>query len=68
MPHPEIYAANASAAIFAPSVLRESLKKSCGLLPVGELEGVRWRMFVLTADKSRHPALDAVLRSAKELR
>jgi hypothetical protein len=49
-------------------VLRESLKKSYGLLPVGELEGARWRMFVLTADKRRHPALDAFLRSAKELR
>jgi LysR family transcriptional activator of nhaA len=68
MLHPEIYAAKAHAAIFAPSVLREALKKSYGLLPVGELEGVRWRMFALTADKSRHPALDAVMRSAKELR
>lgn len=68
MLHPEIYAAKAGAAIFAPSVLRESLKKSYGLLPVGELEGARWRMFVLTADKRRHPALDAFLRSAKELR
>ncbi len=68
MPHPEIYAAKAGVTIFAPSVLRQALKKSHGLLPVGELEGVRWRMFVLTADKSRRPALDAVMRSAKELR
>jgi LysR family transcriptional activator of nhaA len=68
MLHPEIYAAKAHAAIFAPSAFREALKKSYGLLPVGELEGVRWRMFALTADKSMHPALDAVMRSAKELR
>ena len=69
MPHPELYAAAAAAAIFAPAVLRESLKKSNALLPVGELEGARYRMYALTAGKSlRHPALDAVIRSAKELR
>lgn len=68
LPHPEMYAAAAGAAVFAPSVLRQSLKKSHGLLPVGELEGVRFRVFVLTGSKSfKHPALDAVTRAAKEL-
>jgi LysR family transcriptional regulator, transcriptional activator of nhaA len=69
MPHPEMYAASVSAAIFAPSLLRESLKKSQGLLPVGELEGLRWRMFLLAATKgTRHPGLDAVTCAAKGLR
>lgn len=69
MPHPEIYAAAAGAAIFAPSVLRESFKRSYGLLPVGRLEGTRWQLFAVTAGKSVRPAaLNAVLRSAKELR
>jgi LysR family transcriptional activator of nhaA len=69
MPHPEIHAAAAGAAIFAPSVLRESLKRSHGLLPVGSLEGARWQLFAVTAGKSLRPAaLDAVMRSAKELR
>jgi LysR family transcriptional activator of nhaA len=67
--HPESYAAAAGAAIFAPSVLRQSLKKSYGLLPVGGLEGARWRVFAVTAGKNfRHPGLDAVTRSARELR
>jgi LysR family transcriptional activator of nhaA len=69
MPHPEMYAASAGAAIFAPSLLRESLKKSHRLLPVGELAGLRWRMYVVTASKAiKHPGLDAVLRAAKALR
>jgi LysR family transcriptional activator of nhaA len=69
MPHPEIYAAAAGAAIFAPSVLRESFKRSHGLLPVGRLEGARWQLFAVTAGKNVRPAaLDAVMRSAKELR
>jgi LysR family transcriptional activator of nhaA len=69
MPHPELHAASARAAIFAPSLLRESLKKLHGLLPVGELEGLRWRLFLVTADKSlKHPGLDAVLRAARGMR
>jgi LysR family transcriptional activator of nhaA len=68
MPHPELYAAAAGAGIFAPAVLRESLKKSNALLPVGELEGARYRVYAVTAGKSlRHPALDAVIRSAREM-
>jgi hypothetical protein len=69
MPHPEVYAASAGAAIFAPSVLRESLKTSQRLLPVGELAGLRWRLFAITASKAvKHPGLDAVVRAAKALR
>jgi LysR family transcriptional activator of nhaA len=69
MPHPEMYAALAGAAIFAPSLLRESLKKLQGLLPVGELRGSRWRLFLVTTGKGvRHPGLDAVTRAAKGLR
>lgn len=69
MPYPEMYASSASAAIFAPSLLRDSLKKTQGLLPVGELEGLRWRMFLLAATKgSRHPGLDAVIGAAKAMR
>jgi LysR family transcriptional regulator, transcriptional activator of nhaA len=68
MPHPEPYALAAGAAIFAPSLLRESLRTSHGLLPAGELEGSRWRMFLVTAGKSfRHPVLDAVTRAARDL-
>ncbi len=68
LPHPEMYAAAAGAAVFAPSLLRQSLKKSHGLLPVGELDGVRWRLYAITGGKSfRHPVLDAVTRAAREL-
>jgi LysR family transcriptional activator of nhaA len=69
MPHPEMYAASAGAAIFAPSSLREWLKRSHGLLPVGELRGVRLRIFAVTASKSvKHPALDELIRAARALR
>jgi hypothetical protein len=67
--HPELYAAAAGAAIFAPALLRGSLKKQYDLLPVGELQGSRWRLFVVTTGKGfRHPALDAVTRAAQALR
>lgn len=69
MPHPEFFAAAAGAAIFAPSLLGESLKSSHGLLPAGELPGSRWRVFLVTAGKGAvTPGLDAVLRSAKRIR
>jgi LysR family transcriptional regulator, transcriptional activator of nhaA len=68
MPRPEMFAASASAAIFAPSLLWDALKKFHGLLPVGQLEGSRWRVFVVTAGKGvRSPAVDAVARVAKGL-
>ncbi len=68
LPHPEMCAAEAGAAIFAPSLLRQSLKKSHGLLPVGKVESVRWRVFVVTSSRSfKHPALDAVTRAAEKL-
>jgi LysR family transcriptional activator of nhaA len=69
MPHPEFHAASVGAAIFAPGILRQSLKKLHGLLPVGELEGLRWRLFLATADKGvKHRGLDAVLRAARGMR
>jgi len=69
MAHPEMVAASAGAAIFAGSLLRGLLKKRHGLLPVGELQGSRWRLFAVTAGKGfRHPALDAVMLAAKALR
>lgn len=68
MPQPELFAAGAGAAVFAPSLLRHSLKKSHGLLPIGELEGSRWRLFAATLGRSgRNPVLDAVMRTAKDL-
>lgn len=68
MPHPEMLAAQAGAAIFAPSLRREALKEIHGLLPVGQLEGSRWRVFVVTAGKGvKSPAVDAVMRVAKGL-
>jgi LysR family transcriptional activator of nhaA len=68
MPHPELSAAAAGAAIFAPSLLRESLKKSHGLLPAGELEGSRWRLFVTAIRGARHPGMDGVRRAAEDMR
>jgi LysR family transcriptional activator of nhaA len=69
MAHPEMVAASAGAAIFAGSLLRGLLKKTHGLLPVGELQGSRWRLFAVTAGKGfRHPALDAVMLASKALR
>jgi LysR family transcriptional regulator, transcriptional activator of nhaA len=69
MPHPESYALAAGAAVFAPALLRESLRASHGLLPAGELEGSRWRTFLLTAGKStKLPGLDAVIAAARTLR
>jgi LysR family transcriptional activator of nhaA len=65
---PEMYASSAGAAIFAPSLLRESLKESHGLLPVGELEGSRWRVFSVTSGKGvKHPGLDAMTLAAQRL-
>jgi LysR family transcriptional regulator, transcriptional activator of nhaA len=69
LPHPELYAQSAGAAIFAPSLLRESLRAGYGLLPAGELEGSRWRTFLVTAGKStKLPGVDAVTRAARDLR
>ncbi len=69
MPHPESYALAAGAAVFAPSLLHKSLRTAHGLLPAGELEGTRWRTFLITAGKSlKLPGLDAVLTAAKDLR
>ncbi len=69
MPEAEMYAAAQGAVMFAPAVMRESLKKSYGLVPVGELDGSRWRLFVIGDGKSaRHPGLAAVARAAKALR
>ncbi len=68
MPHPEPYALPAGAAIFAPSLLRESLRTAHGLLPVGELEGARWPAFLATSGKgAKQPAVDAVIGAAKGL-
>jgi hypothetical protein len=68
MPHPEHYALPAGAAIFAPSLLRESLRAAHGLLPIGELEGARWRAFLVTAAKgAKQPAVDAVIGAAGKL-
>ena len=68
MANPEEYAAAAEAVVFAPALMRERLKKSYGLLPVGELKDVRWRVFAVAAGKgAKNPALDAVMRTAKGL-
>jgi len=68
MPHPELYALAAGAAVFAPSLLRESLRAAHGLLPAGELRGTRWRTFLVTAGKSlKLPGLDAVIAAARGL-
>jgi hypothetical protein len=68
MPHPEPYALAAGAAVFAPALLHKSLRTAHGLLPAGELEGTRWRTFLITAGKSlKLPGLDAVIAAAKDL-
>jgi len=68
MPHPEQYSFTAGAAVFAPSLLRAQLKSSYGLLPAGNLDGTRWRLFVASAERNfRHPALDAVAGAARGL-
>ncbi len=68
MPHPEPYALAAGAAVFAPALLHKSLRTALGLLPAGELEGTRWRTFLVTAGKSlKQPGLDAVIAAAKGL-
>jgi LysR family transcriptional regulator, transcriptional activator of nhaA len=68
MPHPEPYALAAGAAVFAPALLHKSLRAAHGLLPAGELEGTRWRIFLMTVGKStKIPGLDAVLAAAKGL-
>ncbi|MGC2210301.1 MAG: LysR family transcriptional regulator [Candidatus Korobacteraceae bacterium] len=68
MPHPETYALAAGAAVFAPSLLHKSLRTAHGLLPAGELEGTRWRTFLITAGKSlKLPGLDAVIAAARDL-
>ena len=65
MPRPESHATAARAAIFASSTQREELKKSHGLAPAGELEGSRWRLFLVAAKGASHPSLRAVIRAAK---
>ncbi len=65
MPHPEIYALPAGAAIFAPSLLRESLRTAHGLLPVGELEGARFSAFLAAAKGAKQPGVDAVITAAQ---
>lgn len=68
MPHPEIYALPAGAAIFAPSLLRECLRTTHGLLPVGELEGARFSAFLAVAGKgAKQPGVDAVIAAAQRL-
>ena len=68
MPHPEPYALAAGAAVFAPSLLHKPLRTAHCLFPAGELEGTRWRTFLVTAGKSlKLPGLDAVLAAAKDL-
>jgi hypothetical protein len=67
-PHPESLALAAGAAVFAPWLLRDSLKSTHGLLPVAELTGTRWRVFAITAGRGvKHPALDAVVALARSL-
>jgi hypothetical protein len=68
VPHPESLALSAGAAVFAPWLLRDSLKTAHGLLPVGELAGTRWRAFAITAGRGvKHPALDAIVALARRL-
>jgi DNA-binding transcriptional LysR family regulator len=68
MPHPEPYALAAGAAVFAPSLLHKPLRTTHGLLLAGELEGTRWRTFLVTFGKSlKLPGLDAVIAAAKGL-
>jgi LysR family transcriptional activator of nhaA len=69
VPHPGTLAESAGAVIFAPSLLRNSLKKLHALQPVGELKGSHWRIYLTTAEKAaKSPALDAVVRAARDLR
>lgn len=66
MLHPENCAREAEAAIFAPALLREPLRASHGLLHAGELEGSRWRAFLVTASRSvKLPGVDAMVAAAK---
>jgi LysR family transcriptional activator of nhaA len=68
MPHPEVYARAAGAAIFAPMLLRRSLRASHGLVPLGELDGLRWRVYVCSPAKgARPPGLEAMIAVAKSL-
>ncbi len=68
MQHPENFAADAVAVMFAPALLRDVLRKVHGLLPVGSLNGYRWRVFLISAGKGiKNPALDAVVLAAKEM-
>jgi LysR family transcriptional activator of nhaA len=69
MPHPELYALPTAAAIFAPSLLRESLRAAHGLVFVGELKDARWRAFLVTAGRgAKQPGVEAVIGAAKRLR
>jgi LysR family transcriptional activator of nhaA len=66
-PHPEFFAAAAGAAVFAPALLRESLRAD-GLQPAGELEGSRWRAYLITAGKGpKLPGVEALIAAAKAL-
>jgi LysR family transcriptional activator of nhaA len=68
IPHPEPFALAAGAAVFAPALLHKSLRAAHGLLPAGELEGTRWRTFLITVGKSmKLPGLDTVIAAAKGL-
>jgi LysR family transcriptional regulator, transcriptional activator of nhaA len=68
MPHPEFYATAAEAAIFAPLVLREWLRTTHGLVPAGQLQGSRWRTFLVTAGKAvKLPGVEAVIAAARQL-
>lgn len=68
MPHPELFAQAAKAGIFAPWLLRNSLRNCYGLQPVKQLDGAMWRLYLVTAAKGiRHPGIDAVVTAAREL-
>jgi LysR family transcriptional activator of nhaA len=65
MPHPELYAAAAGAAVFAPAFAGGQLKSANGLLPVAELDGTRWQLLLLTPGRAlTNPAIGAVIAAA----
>ena len=68
MPRPEFHALAAGAAIFAPLPMQASLRSANGLFPAGELEGSRWRTYLLTVGKdTKVPVLEAIKAAAKGL-
>jgi LysR family transcriptional regulator, transcriptional activator of nhaA len=69
MPNPELCARAAKAAVFAPWIVRNSLRSVHGLHPVSQLDGVLWRIYLVTPEKgSKHPGIDAMMAAARELR